>query len=364
MGIAEQWERKSEETAARNAPEEPQGPTLNEIRGDREQSLLFGKYLQEKGVDKAVSENMLKGKLQEHETEALMKSREEYLKLGTRAEKLNQKISGDLEKVLVHSPEFKRLVDSFGADNVKGIFARKLHELAITDEASFKKMESEFAEVEKKYEKFTSSNEEVKNVIKNAGLEGKFTESEIFKAMWDGDRKKLEKMIAGSTRFRGIWQRAALYRGDFIQEATNDLMDVADDMKTRLKDVEGARKMVGLALRDTLSKNSMMHTELTKNLSINTHESEPEDISLPEIRNMLGGSFGNEEQADLRRRYRTSLDQARAEAQRNNQSFDEKDFDSQWYDEEVKKKMGDKKGHWATILFPMLKQAFMEILKP
>ena len=278
MGI-EQHGLDLKEKAKRENPSEPQGPDLQSVLADSDQSKLFGAHLKEKGEEELFT-RFHEGTSDAADLKKLNTKLREFNNISRSAEELSKTVElKDLEEIIESSSSLKQLAELVKAEGIREVFQGHLQELAVKYPRDFKKIKDALEVRVDTRKRITVDEKKIEEFCKPL----KITVDQYLEIIRSGDQEKLDKLAWGQL---SNWRKARA-GSQKTRDALDQLLAKAPDLKTidaYLAQLEQDRKLIGDTFALTLNKNDMMRKALIANIKGMENESTLEaDFSFEEF---------------------------------------------------------------------------------
>ena len=265
--------KEAEAAAAHTEGEEhiENGPTIQEILHDPDDSKAFGQMLETKN-DPSLTEfgaRMRSGKLDDADIKLAAKYRAEYLDTKDRAEKLNDMIDKRFDALRQASPDIDTLCKTFGQDNYVAVLKQGLSELAMRDPAEFKKIERKYAKLADAEAELDSPTNDINQKIRVFLADNpQISEAQFEQLMSEPDQakrtQKIREELQGQMGFLRRWadqrnfRKGRLSSFDFARNVSRTVEEGAQ------LDVDRAKllKSSGNAIAALVSKNPELRNAL------------------------------------------------------------------------------------------------------
>ena len=284
MGLFEKFatkEREKERDSGKREEAEVAGPSLKEILANKEDSILFGLYLQDKG-EEILGSKLGVGDLERWDYEALAIHRNGFLEVMERSKNISETLTSPMiEKLALLSPELKVIRDVSGTDSIQNALARHVRRLAITDGPQFKSLDRAISDMKAREKAMDEAENEMKKTFREYGI----SEDEYLALLEGGDASEVARDMEDDEGWWGkLRPMKKVRKAQKTQAQIERLAGMnADTIRRYLRDHEGDMKELGRVFSAT-----MAHPELYKVLVDDLRAEKPEkpepDMSFGELK--------------------------------------------------------------------------------
>jgi hypothetical protein len=269
MGVVNEYikEAKAKQSAERategnEKKEEIKGPDLATILRDKNQASLYTEYLQQEAqegrVPRKLVDKIVSGEtFSKEDNEALAETRRGYLEIKHRADRLAETLDeATMQELIESSPDFKKMGEIYGAQNLAMAIKRHLPKIAFTERVRFAQLDRVGQLIAATRDELRKEEEDITKLRKKYGG---LTTGE-FKALMQGEELSTEN--AKEYKTLGFWDKR-FKRASTIKREVQALANAKADkiyrfMETNQKDL----KDMGAFLEATLTENDGLNSTL------------------------------------------------------------------------------------------------------
>jgi hypothetical protein len=266
MGAIEDLGQKRKADAEKENPSKKlKGPSLKQIRADKDQSALFGMYLESSNAHE------LGEKFADSEQEAfdentqieLAEARRGFLEITEKAKRVSEMLDiKSLQQLIDSSPELKRIADLNGAESIRDIVRKHLPEVAIRDPQNFEELSENMEMLSEKRKEIAEDEKAIASFCKKYGI----TQKEYMRIIEEGDTEELQDLVRDNM---GVFKK---FRAKFHMKAYQDreaefdsIVD-KDAIDDHLEELDRDLAAIGGSLQAALVKNETLARALTADL--------------------------------------------------------------------------------------------------
>ncbi len=288
MGAIEDLGQKRKADAEKENPStEVKGPSLKQIRADKDQSALFGMYLEQSNAHELGEKFADRGQeiFDKNTQIELAEARRRFLEITEKAKKVSEMLDiKSLQQIVDSSPELKIMADLNGAESIRDIVRKHLPEIAIRDPQNFAELSKNIETLFKKRREIAEDEKAIASFCKKYGI----TQKEYMKKVEEGDmeglRDLVEEKMGPFKKFRAIFRKKA-YRD---REAEFDSIVDDETINQHIEEINNDIKAIGGSLGTVLLKNETLAKALTADLRGDSIEKKEPEAPFSEAKEFGG----------------------------------------------------------------------------